>query len=258
MELNPNNPTVRAIHAFVSHGVEKVRKDLVAAERERKKSAEAKRLQETADQIAEILNEDFTLFRQKLAKVRARGVGATDVGSKSAADGQPDDLVFGNQVPAAIDSQIGGEGSSGDGARSGGGVPRMLNPMVRETQDDMHKQGRRIGGDGQRKRSAGGFKVQFEHMGEDEPRAKYIRDRRTINVNLDHPQLRAALGNRSSDDPLFRRLAYEVAVAEYSIAIHLELALADEYLDITDPIFDIKEAMERISRRTAPLYAEST
>ena len=256
MELNPNNPVVRAIHAFVSQGVEKVRKELVAAEKERKKSAEAQRLQETADQIADILNEDFTLFRRKLAKVRARGVGATDAGAKVATDGQADDLVFGDEVPATIDSEVGGEGSSGDGARTGGDEPRLLNPTVRESNEDTQKQGRRVGGEGTKKRSSGGFKVQFEHMGEDEPRAKYIRDRRTINVNLDHPQLKAAKGNRTTDDLMFQRLAYEVAAAEYSIAIHLELALADEYLDLTDPIFDIQETMERISRKTAPLYAE--
>jgi len=256
MELNPNNPIVRAIHAFTSQGVEQVRKELVAAEKERRKSAEAQRLQETADQIAEILNEDFTLFRRKLAKVRARGVGATDAGPKATTDGQADDLVFGDEVPATIDGDVGGEGSSGEGNRTGGEEPRLLNPTVRESENEAQKQGRRVGGEGQKKRSAGGFRVQFEHMGEEEPRAKYIRDHRMINVNLDHPQLKAAKGNRATDDPMFQRLAYEVAAAEYSIAIHLELALADEYLDLTDPIFDIQETMDRISRKTAPLYAE--
>jgi len=258
MQLNPNNPVVGAINAFISQSVELVRKGLVAEERERRKSADAQRLQEAADQIAEILNEDFSLFRQKLAKVRARGVGGTDAGAKAASDGQKDDLVFGDEVPAIIDSEVGGEGSAGEGARGDGEDPRMLNPTVREDPDDGEKRGRPVGGEGNKKRSKGGFGVHFEHMGADEPRAKYVRDRRAINVNLDHPQLKAALGDRATDDPMFLRLAYEVAAAEYSIAIHLELALAEEYLDLTDPIFDIQETLERISRKTAPLYARQS
>ena len=46
----------------------------------------------------------------------------------------------------------------------------------------------------------------------------YEKDDRTIFINLDHPQLVAAIGLGDSDDPVFRRLAYEVAFSEYAIA----------------------------------------
>ena len=76
-----------------------------------------------------------------------------------------------------------------------------------------------------------------------------------IYVNLDHLQIRAALGGGDVHDPMFRRLAYEVAFSEYAIALASELAANDEYIDATDPIFDIRETINRMARRAAPLYS---
>jgi hypothetical protein len=83
-----------------------------------------------------------------------------------------------------------------------------------------------------------------------------VSDERTIYINLEHPQVAAAKGLGPVDDPIFRRLAYEVAFSEYAIALAQELAKRDEYIDPTDPIFDIRDTMNRIARRGASLYAE--
>jgi len=56
---------------------------------------------------------------------------------------------------------------------------------------------------------------------------------------------------------VFRRLAYEVAFTEYAIALAHELALRDEYMDFLDPIQDVRETIDRISRRAASLYRYS-
>ena len=85
----------------------------------------------------------------------------------------------------------------------------------------------------------------------------YKREERTIYVNLDHPQIAAALSIGGVDDVAFRRLAYEVAFSEYSIALASELAAENYYRDLTDPIFDIRETLNRISRSAAALYAKA-
>ena len=92
-------------------------------------------------------------------------------------------------------------------------------------------------------------------MGDAESRAKYVREERTIYVNLDHPQISAAKGRSGIEDPVFRRLAYEVAFAEYAIALASELAAQEEYIEPTDPIFDIRDTLNRMARRAASLYA---
>jgi len=87
-----------------------------------------------------------------------------------------------------------------------------------------------------------------------EHRAKYTRDERTIFINLDHPQIAAAKGSASTDDPSFQRLAYEVAFAEYAVALASELAARDEYLDPSDPIVDIRDTLNRVATKGASLY----
>ena len=76
-------------------------------------------------------------------------------------------------------------------------------------------------------------------------------------INLDHPQFKAALGTGTIEDLTFRRLAYEVAFSEYALALALELAQRDEYIDVTDPIVDIGETINRVARRAASLYEVS-
>lgn len=105
--------------------------------------------------------------------------------------------------------------------------------------------------------AAGGFSVDFRSIGAEEKRAAYKREERTIYVNLDHPQIAAALAIGGVDDVAFRRLAYEVAFSEYSIALASELATENYYRDLTDPIFDIRETLNRISIAAAGLYAKA-
>ena len=67
-------------------------------------------------------------------------------------------------------------------------------------------------------------------MGADEQRARYVREERVILINTDHPQLLAAKGTKSIYDPLFQKLSYEIAFAEYAIALSSELASLDQYM----------------------------
>lgn len=102
----------------------------------------------------------------------------------------------------------------------------------------------------------GGFSVQFENIGPLDKRAVYKDRERTIFVNLDHPQVEAARGGRRIDDPVFRRLAYEVAFTEYAVALASLMANEDQYIDTLEPIRDIRETIDRVTRAAAGLYKE--
>jgi hypothetical protein len=157
-------------------------------------------------------------------------------------------------LPADLVSPTGAPGSTGGDGETGEGDPRRLRPEVAPGPPDAEKRGQpartEVGG----QRSKGGFRVEFDHMGEASYRAQYMRDRRTIYVNLDHPQLEAARDVDSTDDIAFRRLAYEVAFSEYAVALASELAARDEYSDPSDPIVDIRDTLNRVARRAASLY----
>jgi hypothetical protein len=45
----------------------------------------------------------------------------------------------------------------------------------------------------------------------------------TILINLDHPLVRAALGDGNIEDTTFRRLSYEIAFSEYAMGLGYEL-----------------------------------
>jgi hypothetical protein len=256
LRLNPSNETVQAIFSFIGPKIDQVRKELLKAEKERRTSEEAKKLAKQAESIAQVINDDFTDFRHKVAIARARGGKGFDPYSKKQEGGfDEEDLIFGKQLEADIMSQTGGLGADG-GRRTGGAEPRTLGPQVSPpTSPNAPKQGQTAGGSGDRGSSRGGFRVEFKAMGADENRAKYVREERTIYVNLDHPQLTVARGTNSIDDPIFHRLAYEIAFSEYAIALASELAARDEYIDPSDPIYDIRATINRLARKAAKLYS---
>jgi Histidine kinase-, DNA gyrase B-, and HSP90-like ATPase len=254
MKLNPNNQLVQAIYAFISQKVELTRTELLERERQRRATEEAQKLEQEASEIARVINEDFEAFRLRVAKAKARAVGTTDPSEAEVPAGEEgENLIFGDDIPSEIVAQTGGRGSEGGGG-GGGGTPRDLMPLVSPKEGE-EKRGRSAGELSSGRRPRGGFKVQFKRMGTESYRAQYVPDERTIYINLDHPQLVAALGIGSIEDPAFRRLAYEVAFSEYAVSLASELANRDEYLDPSDPIVDIRDTLNRLARKGASLYA---
>lgn len=257
MRLNPNNETVRAVYSFIGQRIDEVRRSLVEQEKTRKSDEETKKLAEEASDIAKVINEDFEIFRQKVTKTRAQAPGAVDLHQgNSYGNGDGIDLAFGSDVPAVVISPTGGVGTNGNGGGgSGSDEPRTLAPQVEPGPPEAERLGNPVGTRKVRK-PKGGFDVKFKNMGAEFPRAQYSSDERTIYINLDHPQLESARANRSVDDPVFRRLAYEVASSEYAIALASELCTNGYYIDPSDPIYDIRETLNRVARRGAKLYSD--
>ncbi len=135
-------------------------------------------------------------------------------------------------------------------------MPRNLDPIVVPDNASNQKLGKVTSVNSIRSQSRGGFHVEFKPMGSDEQRAKYVREERVILINIDHPQLSSARGSSSIDEPLFQKLAYEIAFSEYAIALSSELASRDQYIEISDPIIDIRDTINRIARKAAHLYSK--
>ena len=255
LQLNRNNPLVQAIYAFIGPKIDQLRRELMADERKRRASAEAKRLGKQAAEIAKVINDDFRDFRERVAKARAKAAGGSDPYPTPADGSDQDDLIYGAELPAEEVPAPGDSGSQGGAGGSDAETPEPT-PQVVPGTSDSEKKGQRAGGTDSRRRPRGGFQVKFDYMGLDEYRAKYVSEERAIYINLDHPQLSAAKGASSIDDPTFKRLAYEVSFAEYAVALASELAARDEYLDPSDSIVDIRETINRVARKGASLYAK--
>jgi hypothetical protein len=266
IRLNPRNEIVAHTLAFIGMHLETIRKEIERRDRERRRNEEAKKLQTQADAIAELINQDFNQWRHQVRQAAAKARG----GSDKLRQGAPDlergaDLVFGDIEPAEVVTDTGGAGISpglgpalgpgpGPGPDPNPGPGPDFGPVVVAVDDPLSKKGKRAEVSKAPSRQ-GGFQVEFMNMGNEEARAKYERDQRTIYVNLDHPQILAAIGSGGSEDPIFRRLAYEVAFSEYAIALASEMAAVSFYLDVSEPIVDIRETLNRLARRAATLYA---
>src|SRR5438477_2415128 len=253
MRLNPENELVRTLYAFIGQKVEEVRRALTEEDKKRKSEEEMKRLAQQAAEIARVINEDFDAFRQQVAKVRAKSTGGIDAyRSTLNGGGEDSDVLFGSELPAELVVPPGPAPGPGPGPSP---LPVPRGPVVTPADPDAEKLGRPAGGSGGRK-PKGGFRVQFKSMGAESHRALYERDDRTIYINLEHPQLVAAIGSGDTDDPVFRRLAYEVAFSEYAIALASELEARGHYIDPSDPIVDIRLTLNRLARKAALLYSE--
>ena len=260
MRLNPRNEIVAQMLAFVGSHVEVVRRELEQADRDRKRDRDAKRLQEEANAIARIINQDFDEWRNKVQKTIATVPGGADKLKKSSSGKEEGEvLIAGPDVPAII---VGEQGSPGvpetpdpEPNPPGPSDPPDIGPKLERTDEP----GTTTATPRPKSRSgsAGGFAVEFLRMGQEDSRAKYEREKRTIYINLDHPQIAAASTIGGIEDVAFKRLSYEVAFSEYAIALASELAGSDWYHDITDPIVDIRSTLNRISRAAAGLYSKT-
>src|SRR5262249_52410616 len=137
MKLNAANKTVGILYGFIFAGVEEVRRELLEAEKQRRASAEARKLAEHAAEIARVINEDFREFRQRVAKVKARVEGQVDILQETGASGDGSDeglFQLGGESPLTTVSETGGPGARGDGS-GGGGEPRTLEPLLKRDED---------------------------------------------------------------------------------------------------------------------------
>ncbi len=57
------------------------------------------------------------------------------------------------------------------------------------------------------------------------------------------------------ENPIFKNLVYEVAFTEYAIGLAQELIARDEYIEIMEPVFDIRETINRLAKKAAGLYS---
>jgi hypothetical protein len=258
-QLNPKNELVRATMAFVGMKLEEVLQGLEEEERLRKQNEDSKRLQKEADAIANIINQDFKQWKVQIQNVLAHTVGANDYKPSIISDDDEFDVLAGKgDQPATIVSSEGGPSDIHDDIvrpKNPDPEPENSAPVYQSDANGQENVGKKRK-DSAQKSKGGGFSVEFREMGEHEPRAKYEAAERSILVNLEHPQLAAALNVGGIDDVAFRRLAYEVAFAEYSIALSFEMANDGHFTDPQGAITSVREGINRMASLAAgTLYA---
>lgn len=258
LQLNPQHPVARVLLPFIGSSLEEVRKLRTRELKAKQRSEEARRLALVADAIATILNDDFSGLMDRLHGIRSAAARPGRVGSlhgtSSQAGTEEDVWVEGTAMPGSLLDEGGG------GSLDVGGVAGRPDPDIRHEGLPDSAGTRSVdpaGGAGSsRKRPRGGFKVDFDNLGDSIGRSAYDRIKLAIIINKDHPAVRNALqsGGGSVESPEFRRLAHEIAFAEYAIAVGSEIADRDPQIPAEDLIFEIHSTLDRITTTAASVY----
>ena len=259
LPLAPLRDLVAATMAFIGMKLETVFQQLEEKERLRKQDEEAKRLQKEADSIADLINKDFKQWKVQIQNVLAHTVGARDHKPSIIADDDDYDILAGkgDETAQKLSDDGGPSDIHDDVSRPKNPDPDPENgsPTYQADPEGEEQVGKRKMNP-KKKSRGGGFSVDFRDLGEHEPRARYEAAERSILVNLEHPQIAAALKVGGINDVAFRRLAYEVAFAEYSIALSVEMANDGHFMDPQDAITAVREGINRMASLAADaLYA---
>lgn len=252
MRLNYDHPVAAALLGFIGSSMEHIRQILVDEARQVRKQADAQRLAKEAEQIAQLLNEDLKDVNDRIGEMHNLKKRAHAVANTGGDEGDDEPaFIEGTEQAGTVEDPIPVERSDdGDGkAWGGGGATADADPKGKDRVDE-------TGSKGQKKRKSGGLRVEYLHLGADEERSHYDPDQSIIIINLDHAMVTAALkldGNEAST--AFRRLSYEIAMTEYAMVVAKRLYVMDPGLSGDDVLFEVRDALRRVTGKAAGLYA---
>jgi hypothetical protein len=257
LQLNPQHPLVAVLLGFIGSKLEEVRTALVRRSREARKTEQARRLAAEADKIAVILNEDFRKISERLHQIRAassrKGAARSQVAAR-ATDNEPDEWTRGIETPGILVKM---PPNPNPEPQPPGPLPRptpqvqprgLPDPLGDNAVDPVG------GNQGTRRRSQGGFRVEYKQLGADAERSVYDPITLTILINLEHPLVMAALGDGHVEDTTFRRLSYEIAFSEYAMGLGYELSKQDPNMPPDDLLYEVRSTLNRISTAAVALY----
>ncbi|WP_431280514.1 hypothetical protein [Leifsonia poae] len=262
MKLNKAHPVALALISFIGASLEQARQELVEQGRKAKADAESRRLKETTNKIADILNADLKEFRERLEDVSGAARRRTSIpGDGGGSEESPTEhVVDPDGTQTGREDGIAGEnrgestpGGQDGGAGEGEGEPGGHNASPSATPDAEGDKTIAPAGTG-RSRPRGGLSVDYAEFGPDEDRSFWDAEARKITINLDHPVVRAARA-LPDDEATFRRLSFEIAFTAYAIALADLQFERDPALSSSDATYEIRHALERVWAHAGSLYA---
>ena len=253
MRLNYDHPVAAALLGFIGSSMEQVRSVLVEEARQMRRQADAKRLAKEAEQIAELLNNDLKDVNDRIGEMHNLKKRAHAVANAGEEEGEDEPaFIEGSNQPGTLDEPVPVD-PTGEGTGHGGDGPTVASGKPESTGEDSIDE---TGSKGSKKRRTGGLRVEYLHLGQEEERSHYDPDQSIIIINLDHSMVAAALkldGNEAST--AFRRLSYEIAMTEYAMVVAKRLYVMDPGLSGDDVLFEVRDALRRVTGKAAGLYS---
>jgi hypothetical protein len=254
LQLNSTHPVAGALIGFIGSKLESVRKDLVASKQAEREAERSRQLDKVADEIANVLNEDLKTMTEKLIEIHRTTQRVTPVAA------QGEESAEGQEWEASDSGERGTIDQPGEQDREPvpgpdpQPLPEFERPSVRGRPDEAGSEP--VSPIPSPQGGRGGLSLDFEHQGPENDRSRFDKTSSRIIINLDHPQVAAALGKGAVEtDVTFQRLAWELALTEYAMVLGAGAAERDPDLEPDEVLFEVREALRRLSVKMAPLYA---
>ena len=254
-KLNRDNARVVLLLGWVDKCVSEAVADLEKEVKTKMDEAELEKLKKTASDLEDLLNEDFS---EVLAELETRpqigGVGSLESGVQERTSGV---LTLMKDSSGETRVELDSKGnvvileSQGDGGHAREPTP---DEPQRGAESEEGERAREAGTSGEKRRRRGGFRVEYVNEGSEAPRARWVREKMLINLNLDFPEL--ALFKENREDQRFKTLSGEIAISEYAIAT-VNLEVENGYVDVSntanDALIEYRRIINRLGKKIAPI-----
>lgn len=252
--LNRDNERVAVLLKWIDQCVQEVVQELEKETRAKLDKEAMKKLEQTAQELEDVLNEDFSAIMVDLeSSPTVGGVGSIESGVLDKSEGAATfvkDEHGETGVLADKDGDVVILEAQGDGGHATNPTPDE--PDRGKISDD-GDQAREIAASGEKKKPRGGFKIEYVNEGADAFRAKFVRETMTIKVNMDYPELAIF---KDKEDPRFKALSGEIAFSEYAVAtvtFKVEYGHVDVANTAYDALIEYRRTVNRLGRKLAPL-----
>jgi len=254
--LNRDNERVSRLLSWIEDRVTGIVAELENEAKAKLGQEQVKRLEETARELENILNEDLSEIVDELETTPDIG-GSGDVASGV----QRKESGVGTLILDEEGKEVVAPDPEGDlitlrsEATAAGPVsPEPHEPERRRRSDDGDKAAD-ILTSGSKRKPRGGFRITYTHDGPEAPRASFVSEKMEIRINLDHPEL--ALFPEPGDTR-FKALSAEIAISECAIAL-VNLKLQYGHVDVSntgyDALIEYRRTLNRLGRKLAPLIS---
>ena len=260
-ELNEDNDLAKKFKEFVLIEVDKIRLKYVKEQDAKRDKEKEEALKKEAEKLADFLNNDYKDEELEFQKRKAKAKGNIDDKEKDIPSLGETKLVIGKDFNVNIvegDGEAGvkdgrgdGDGGEGDGQGKQGGVLERTNENTNHKGKEKKMR---------KRKSGGGFKIDFEPLGKESYRADYDDENRMIVVNLDHPfmkKIEEMAGSRLKTN--YMRPAYEAAIFEYAAAVTTQKGASNLIDDqLTDGVIEMQKKVDQLLRKltTMKLFDE--
>jgi hypothetical protein len=232
LSLNPQNPRVQALEAWLGECLDEVLKKLVERERRRQQAREQHLLRRMAGEIKSFLDDDFLAIQQSmpwasLPGARKRADKEEKTRPRNAAPPRR------KQPPSVIERGL--------------GWVRRLFGLEAAPPAPQPRRGEAVA-----------FEIRYARQGANTPRARYDIKEGVITINRDHPQLRSAEREAGIESRTYRMLSFDVAFTEYALVVADTLSRrAVTYKQTIDPNELVQQIIDRLGRKAAE-YLETS